>query len=79
MASKYAKKSFDVSRQINNLVSLEYNRVLFGISDAHKNLKHFNKNIELANRKAISNLIQWKYDTGKEKLLQDIKQDDDDQ
>lgn len=63
---------------------LDYNRVLFGISTAHKNLKAFEANVEFGKRKNINNLIWWKYDSRREKLLRDFKssnisdEDDDD-
>lgn len=72
---------------MQELKHLEYNRVLFGISNAHKNLKLFENNIESGRRKNINNLIWWKYDSRREKLLRDYivnsnddyDQDDDDQ
>lgn len=76
IASEYAKKSFEVSRQLNNTNSVEFNRVLFGISNAHNNLKFFNKNIEIANRTTINNLINWKYDARPQEVLQNIKQNE---
>lgn len=71
-ASEYAKRSFDASRQMHDLNHLDYNRVLFGISTAHKNLKYFEKNVEFAKRKNINNLIWWKYDSRREMLLRDF-------
>ena len=53
---------------MNHSDAIEYNRILFGISKAHNNLKHFNANIELANRKTINNLMTWKYDSRKDKI-----------
>jgi hypothetical protein len=56
---------------MNHRKSTEYNRVLFGITKAHKNLKNFNDNVEFATRKTITNLIKWKYDTERENVLSD--------
>ena len=74
-ASEYSHKSFEALRQMHghgNAKHLDYNRVLFGISSAHKNLRFFEKNIELATRKTLNNLIWWKYDSRKEKLLSEL-------
>ena len=70
-ATEYSKQAFDCSRQMNHRESTEYNRVLFGITKAHKNLKNFNDNVEFATRKTINNLIKWKYDTERENVLSD--------
>ena len=53
---------------MNHSDAIEFNRILFGISKAHNNLKNFNENIELANRKTINNLMTWKYDARKDKI-----------
>lgn len=72
-ATNYSKKAFEVSRQMNHREATEANRVLFGISKAHKVLKHFNKCVELGTRKTINNLIKWKYESPDncEKILMD--------
>ena len=67
-ASEYSQKAFEVSRRMNHSDAIEFNRVLFGISKAHNNLKNFNKNIETANRTTINNLMTWKYDPRKDKI-----------
>ena len=58
--------------------SIEHNRILFGISKAHKVLKHFNGNVELGSRKTINNLLTWKYESAEssEKVLKNISADD---
>lgn len=68
IAAEYSQKAFEVSRQMNRSDAVEYNRILFGISKAHANLKNFNHNIELANRKTVNNLMTWKYDPRKDKI-----------
>ena len=71
VATNYSKKAFDISRQINQREATEQNRVLFGISRAHKMLSHFNENVELGTRKTIHNLIKWRYESPEncEKIL----------
>jgi hypothetical protein len=53
------------------------NRVLYGITKAHKHLKKFNENIETASRNSIINLIEWKYKPEHEEILYAEKQDSD--
>lgn len=48
---------------MNHHEATEANRVLYGISKAHKILKHFNANVELGTRKTINNLLKWKYES----------------
>ena len=50
-------------------------RVLCGVTRAHKMLSVFNKNIEIANRKTVTNLVTWKYAASAEKgdnILRDV-------
>ena len=57
MATDYSRKAFEAARQINNTNAIDFNRVLFGIAKAHKNLSFFNKNIELKTRKTVYNFF----------------------
>lgn len=61
---------------MNQHDAIEYNRVLFGISKAHKNLNIFNLNVELANRKTINNILKWKYEEDHENILKDTKDEE---
>lgn len=72
-ATEYSKKAFDISRQMNQRDATEYNRVLYGISKAHKILNLFNENVELGTKQTIKNLLQWKYEPPEitEKILSD--------
>jgi hypothetical protein len=75
VATEFSQKAFEASRQMSEYQakSVEFNRVLFGIAKAHKNLGLFNRNVEVASRKTIGNLLAWKYDNErKELVLQDI-------
>ena len=57
---------------MNHRDAIEANRVLYGISRAHKTLKHFNGNVELGLRKNINNLLKWKYEAERsEQILMD--------
>ena len=48
---------------MNHRDATEANRVLFGITKAHKILNHFNANVELGSRKHVNNLLKWKYES----------------
>lgn len=79
LAVEYSKKAFDISRQMNHRDVIDFNRVLVGISKAHNNLAHFNKNVELGTRKNINNLIKWKYEMNGDKILrQTVSENDND-
>jgi hypothetical protein len=59
---------------MNDTNATDFNRVLFGIAKAHKNLAYFNKNVELLTRKSIGNLLNWKYDEeNREFILQNVQ------
>ena len=72
MATDFSRKAFEASRQMSNSGAIDFNRVLFGIAKAHKNLSLFNKNIELKSRKTITNLLCWKYNEEKESALENV-------
>lgn len=63
-----------MSRQMNQRDAVEQNRVLYGISKAHKILNLFNQNVELGTKKTINNLLKWKYEPPEatEKILSDL-------
>ena len=48
---------------MNQQDAIEQNRVLYGISKAHKILSLFNKNVELGTKETISNLLKFKYES----------------
>lgn len=78
-AADYSRKAFDNSRQLNLNDQLDNNRVLVGLAKAHANLRYFNINVELANRKTINNILTWKYETGLEQILKDFQNDQEDE
>ena len=63
-----------MSRQMNQRNAVEQNRVLYGISRAHKILNLFNQNVESNSKQAINNLLKWKYESQEstEKILSDL-------
>ena len=76
VAAEYARKAFEISKQMNYRDLIDPARVLCGITRAHKMLNVFNKNIEIANRKTINNLLTWKYAASADKgdnVLRDVE------
>jgi hypothetical protein len=73
MATEFSRKAFETSRQMgHSAAAVDFNRVLYGIAKAHKNLQLFNKNVELSTRRTLTNLLSWKYNENRELVLQDI-------
>jgi len=60
IASDYSNKAFIMSSKLNDNNAIELNRVISGISNAHKLLKKFNQSIEANNKETTRSLVSWK-------------------
>ena len=78
VSAEYARKAFDIAKQMNYQDLIDSTRVLYGITKAHKTLKYLNQNVEMSSRKTVNNLMKWKFEAKPEqgeKMLANTQSD----